>query len=134
MLRARNRKCFRHLVSRIYPSELRLYYSPLLCCETIQYKQKAYKKCQKRRTKDSRTSYIQSKSDCQRFLRRARLQFSQPHNLEQELERSHNKQWWKLVKTIKPLLFPLSDTMAISTTRLAKRLSCLPICLLPIPS
>ena len=46
-----------------------------LCHEDVQYKQKANKKWQKRRTKDSWTLYLQSTSDCQRSLRRARLQF-----------------------------------------------------------
>ena len=69
-----------------------------LCREVVQYKQKAYKKSQKQPTKTSWTSYMQSKSDCERSLRRARLQFSQ--HLEQELKRSSNKQLWKLMKTV----------------------------------
>ena len=76
-----------------------------LCREAVQYKQKAYKKWQKRRTKDSWTLYMQSKSACQRSLRRARLQFSQ--HLEQELKRSDNKQCWKLVKAVTSAIPPL---------------------------
>ena len=68
---------------------------------------------------------MNSKSDCQRTLRRAHIQFSQ--HLEQELKSSDNKQWWKLTKSVTEatilLQLPLSNTMAKYTTRPVTRQS-----------
>lgn len=52
----------------------------------------------KNRTSELWILYMKSKSECQRIIRRARIQFS--HHLEQELKYANSKQWWKLVKSV----------------------------------
>lgn len=68
------------------------------CHDAVDAKQKAYKNWQADRTRELWILYMDAKSECQRIIRRSRLQFAQ--HLEEQLKFANSKQWWKLVKSV----------------------------------